>query len=142
MLKALSLFLFAAAMVAASGYAQQAQVTIPVNKTRADNGRQMYVNYCAPCHGVDGRGNGAVATELKVPPPDLSMLSKNNQGMYPAVHVEAVLRFGVSSPAHGSKEMPIWGPVFHTLDHPAGSSDIEALRISNVVRYVETLQAK
>lgn len=35
------------------------KVIIPASKTQATNGKQMYVSYCAPCHGVDGRGGGS-----------------------------------------------------------------------------------
>ena len=68
MLKNLFLAGLAAAVVAGVGYANQPiakTVIIPVSKVPANNGKQMYVNYCAPCHGVDGKGNGPVAAALK-----------------------------------------------------------------------------
>ena len=43
------------------------------------NGKQMYVSYCAPCHGVDGKGNGPVAAALKKQPADLAVLSKKQR---------------------------------------------------------------
>jgi mono/diheme cytochrome c family protein len=61
MLKRLTLASMAAALVACMGYAQTTNnVTIPVTKTPATSGKQMFVNYCAPCHGVDGTGQGPV----------------------------------------------------------------------------------
>jgi cytochrome c553 len=58
MLKRLLVTAMTAVVAAGMCYADQstAKVTIPVDKTNASNGKQMYVNYCAPCHGVDGRG--------------------------------------------------------------------------------------
>jgi hypothetical protein len=73
---------------------------------------------------------------------DLTQLSKNNKGVYPAQHVIATLKFGVQTSAHGSKAMPVWGPVLKTVDSPSGSQDRQTLRIANLVNYVETLQAK
>src|SRR5207249_3010598 len=32
-----------------------------------DAGRQRYVTYCAPCHGLSGRGDGPVAREFEPP---------------------------------------------------------------------------
>ncbi len=136
-----SLFMFAAALVAVLGYAQKpSSVNIKAEPTQADNGKQMFVSYCAPCHGMDGRGQGPVASALQTKPTDLTVLSQNNHGEYPAEHVAAVLRFGVENAAHGSKQMPIWGPVFYRMDHKMGSTSAQALRIRNVVGYIKTLQ--
>lgn len=139
-MRRVSLFVFLAALAAVLGYAQASSVTIKVNPTRANNGKQMFVSYCAPCHAVDGRGQGPVAPALQTRPTDLTMLSRNNHGEYPEDHVVAVLRFGVENPAHGSKQMPIWGPVFYRLDSSMGSTTAQTLRISNVVKYIKTLQ--
>ncbi len=131
-----------AALSAAVVCAQQTKITIQAPRTPADNGKVMYENYCASCHGLDGRGRGPTAEALKFPPPDITTMTKSHNGTYPAQHVEAVLRFGVDNPAHGSKEMPIWGPVLKSMDHAEGSNPVQALRITNLVRYVETLQVK
>ncbi len=143
MFKRLFLTALAAAVVVGMGYAQQttAKVTIPVNRTPAYSGKQMYTSYCASCHGVDGRGNGPVAAELKVAPADLTVLSKEHNGKYPSAHVMAVLHFGTETSAHGTAEMPIWGPIFGNMDHGT-SQDVETLRVSNLARYVQALQAK
>ena len=144
MFKRLFFTALAAAVVVGMGYAQQStsKVTINVKKTPAYSGKQMYTSYCAPCHGVDGRGNGPVADSLKVAPADLSVLSNDHNGKFPATHVISVLQFGSEAPAHGSKEMPVWGPIFGQMDHPDASQDTQALRISNLTRYIETLQVK
>ena len=60
----------AATLAVGVSYADQStsKVTIPVNKTAATSGKQMYAGYCAPCHGVDARGQGPVASALKASP--------------------------------------------------------------------------
>ena len=86
MLKKLFLAGLAAAVVAGVGYANQSTaktVIIPVSKAPANNGKQMYVNFCAPCHGVDGKGNGPAAAALKKQPTDLAALSRNHGGKLP-----------------------------------------------------------
>jgi mono/diheme cytochrome c family protein len=131
-----------AALSAAVLCAQQSKITVRVPRTPADSGKQMYVNHCAPCHGVDGRGHGPTAAALKFPPPDLTTIAKAHNGVFPAEHVEAVLRFGVDNPAHGSKEMPVWGPLLRSRDEIGGTNPEQALRMSNLVRYVKALQVK
>jgi len=139
-MRSFSLFVFLAVLTACLGYAQKSSVNIKVDQTRADNGKQMFANYCAPCHGVDGRGQGPVASALQTKPTDLTLMSRNHNGQFPENHLVSVLRFGVETPAHGSKQMPVWGPVLRQLDHSSGSQKTDTLRIFNLVAYLKTLQ--
>lgn len=141
-------FLFAAMVAAIAVNMGQAQsrstttVNIPVGKTQADNGKQMFGSYCAPCHGMDGRGRGPTASALTVAPPDLTVLRKNNHGTFPETHIVSVLQFGPSLPAHGSSQMPIWGPILGTADDQSLSDQARALRIRNLTRYIQSIQEK
>ncbi len=123
-------------------YADQTKgkVIIPVNKTNPTNGKQMYTGYCAPCHGIDGRGNGPAARALKSQPVDLTGLAKANHGKYPDTHIMSVLKFGSEMPAHGSVDMPVWGPILGRMSQ-VNAQDSQ-LRMSNLSRYLETLQVK
>lgn len=111
-----------------------------LNRTSATNGKQMFNNYCASCHGLDGKGNGPVAPTLKMPPTDLTVLSKNNHGQFPESHVINVLQNGTAIRSHGTPDMPIWGPLLGRME--GRSPQVQKLRISNLVRYLETLQSK
>jgi mono/diheme cytochrome c family protein len=144
MLKNLFFVALAAAVAVGIGYADQSTSNVVINagRTQANNGKQMYMNYCAPCHGADGKGNGPVSGALKSPPDNLTLLSRNNGGTYPAVHVEAVLRFGTKNSAHGTTQMPVWGPVFDRMDPNSGQTNENVLRISNLSEYLESIQAK
>jgi mono/diheme cytochrome c family protein len=93
--------------------------------------------YCAACHGKNAKGNGPAASELKIPPPDLTTLAKRNKGKFPADYVTRVLVSG-PKPAHGTPEMPIWGPLFAELN-AKGRVTVE---IDSVVHYLESLQEK
>ena len=142
MFKSASLALLAAVVAAGVVYASQPdnKVTLQVHKVPASNGKLMYGNYCAPCHGASAKGDGPVASSLKVPPTDLTVLSKNNNGKYPGSHIASILESGPPIAAHGSAEMPIWGSVFAKMD-TSNTMDRE-LRISNLSRYLESIQAK
>ena len=39
------------------------------------SGREDFADYCAACHGIDGSGQGAVASVLDASPADLTMLA-------------------------------------------------------------------
>jgi mono/diheme cytochrome c family protein len=137
--------LFAASFVGivlGIGFAQQSNLTIPAGKTSANDGKQMFGSYCAPCHGMDGRGHGPVAGALIEKPSDLTLLSKINRGNYPAVHVISVLQAGSRVEAHGTKDMPVWGPILGTLDHSSENRSLQTLRVSNLADYIQSLQAK
>jgi mono/diheme cytochrome c family protein len=110
---------------------------VPVTRT-SNSGKEMFGAYCAPCHGLDGTGNGPAATALKKMPADLTQLAAKSGGKYPSAHVFATLK-QVDSPVHGSKEMPVWG----TLLSSVSSSEAETqLRMNNLVSYVQSLQKR
>jgi mono/diheme cytochrome c family protein len=142
MLKHLLLITFAAVVVVGIGYADQSKskVVIPVDRTAVTDGKQMYVSYCAPCHGLDGKGNGEVASELRRHPTDLTVLSKNNKGRFPDMHILAVLQFGTDVPAHGTAQMPVWGPILGNMDHT--SAQTKLLRMNNLSSYLKSIQEK
>lgn len=104
-------------------------------------GRDLFEFYCASCHGRDGKGGGPVVPALRTPPPDLTTLTGRNGGMFPLERIrDFVTGEGDRLPdAHGSKEMPVWGPIFHALD-PADTTN--RVRIGNIVTYIESIQAK
>jgi mono/diheme cytochrome c family protein len=110
----------------------------PIARTSPSSGAEMYVNYCASCHGKDGKGNGPAAAALKKAPTDLTQLAKANGGQFPAtkVYVSISGEFGV--PAHGSGQMPVWGEVFSQ----SGGAAESKLRLTNLTNYIQSIQQK
>ncbi|MGD0215175.1 MAG: c-type cytochrome [Terriglobales bacterium] len=113
---------------------------VPMKATSPVSGKEMYTAYCAVCHGTDGKGGGPAAAALKIPPSDLTQLSKSNGGKYPSLKVEASIRGESPLPAHGSKEMPVWGTLFWNMSN--GHEGEVQQRVANLTRYIESLQAK
>jgi mono/diheme cytochrome c family protein len=107
----------------------------PVPYSDPTSGAQMYKDYCASCHGLQGKGDGPAAPLLKSAPTDLSRLAERNGGRYPSMKVTGTLKYGSSGNAHGTIDMPIWADVFHSWFH--GAPD---LRANNLVKYVASLQ--
>ncbi len=128
------------ALLAVPAYGQKKEVKKePIGMTSPASGSEMFNSYCAPCHGKDATGNGPAATALKDPPANLTQLAKKNGGKFPADHVASVLRSGVAG-AHGSTDMPVWGPLFSRVS--SKDDAIVQMRIANLIHYLESLQIK
>jgi len=77
-----------------------------------NTGQKVYQTHCAVCHGARGRGDGPFAALLRVAPADLSTLAARNGGAMPFWPVYETISGAELLPAHGSREMPIWGETF------------------------------
>jgi mono/diheme cytochrome c family protein len=113
---------------------------VPVKAVSPASGKDMYMSYCAVCHGTDGKGGGPAASALKIPPTDLTLLTKTNGGKYPALKVTSTIRGETALPSHGSKEMPVWGTLFWSMS--SGHQGEVQQRVVNLTHYIETMQAK
>ena len=112
---------------------------VPMVQSDPTSGKQMYKDYCAVCHGADGKGGGPAADALKTAPPDLTTMAKRYGEKSVALKVGAALEFGAPNKAHGTSEMPVWGPLFSATDR---NQQARAMRISNLSQYVDSLQQK
>jgi len=108
--------------------------------TSPASGKEMFMSYCASCHGKDAKGGGPAAAALKQAPANLTELAKENGGKYPADLVTSVLRGQTKLMAHGDQDMPVWGPVFWKMSQ--GHEEQVQMRIANLNHYIESLQQK
>jgi len=115
---------------------------------KEDLGQREYYANCAVCHGPSGKGDGPFAAQLKVRVPDLTVLSKNNNGVFPASRVYEVIDGRQHLMAHGARDMPIWGDVYKTEgapnvdDFPFNAEAFARGRILLLLDYLYRLQAK
>jgi mono/diheme cytochrome c family protein len=100
----------------------------------------MYKQYCATCHGATAKGDGPLGSFLKVPPPDLTQLAQRNAGKFPYENVARILRFGPGPSAHGTSDMPTWGPIFGYFDKQNETAVQQ--RIKNLCDYLASLQER
>lgn len=108
--------------------------------TDPSSGKGMYLEYCASCHGVDGKGNGPAAPALKITPTDLTQLAAKNGGTFPDAHIMQVIKGDTMTAAHGNKDMPVWGPVF--LQMSGHDTAQVQQRIRNLTKYLASIQQK
>ncbi len=138
--------LFLLFCTACSGPAQpatpsvQAAAQVTTHAPEPMSGAAMYSAYCASCHGVDGKGGGPAAPALKSKLPDLTLMAKKKQGKFPEGDVFQVIKWGGGIVGHGSKEMPVWGIAFRTLN-PKDEAEVN-VRVNSLVQYLESLQQK
>jgi len=141
----MSLHIVSLALCIAAGvsYAQEQKPEVkhvPAPVASAGSGKEMFQAYCASCHGATGKGDGPAAAAFKSPPTDLTALSKNNGGKFPADRVLSILRGQGTVSAHGNRDMPVWGPVFWRISQ-GHESEVQQ-RITNLSSYIESLQSK
>lgn len=108
---------------------------VPIPRVSAADGKEMFAAYCAACHGKAAKGDGPAAAALKKAPADLTTLSARNKGDFPEVRVRRYIEGLDEVAAHGTREMPVWGPLFRDLNR-----DTAALRIEALAGYLKSLQ--
>lgn len=106
-----------------------------------NGGKQMYLKYCASCHGSAGQGDGPVSRDLKINVPDLTLLRAKNKGIYPLNRVMSSIDGGRVVRGHGTRTMPVWGEVFRTEHEKEKYTELTSLLKSKIIaEYVGTLQ--
>lgn len=104
-------------------------------------GREMYMTYCAPCHGEDGKGGPAEARKLADGRADLTALSRRNGGKFPADRIRLILGGLEDIPAqHGPHSMPIWADLFDTRSNTDRARANE--QFDTLAAYLESIQRK
>jgi len=105
---------------------------------RSVKGPDLFRAYCASCHGLDAKGAGPAASALNAKLPDLTLLRRKNHGRFPAARAREVITGEQVVAAHGSREMPIWGPIFHQVE---ADEDWGNVRLDNLMKYLESIQS-
>lgn len=120
--------------------------SLAVAQTRGiDIGKREFEQSCASCHGVNGKGSGTVTPWLRKSPPDLTLLSKSNGGIFPMDRLYKSIS-GEDSSAHGSREMPVWGQVYrmsaaeYYMEQRYNDEAIVRARILSLLEYINRLQ--
>jgi mono/diheme cytochrome c family protein len=118
---------------------------------KVDIGKSEYMNSCALCHGLDGKGGGSVLDILKKSPADLTTLSKNNKGVFPFDRVYATIDGREMVMGHGDRDMPAWGNRYsadttkaaeYYMDVPYYTEMYVRSRILALIDYLNRIQAK
>jgi mono/diheme cytochrome c family protein len=105
------------------------------------SGKPLYDQYCATCHGRDGKGGGPSANLLSVKPTDLTQIAKNNKGDFPFWSVYDAIDGRKLVKGHGDREMPIWGQAL-TLGGSTAAGAQARGQILALVHYIQSIQVQ
>jgi hypothetical protein len=103
---------------------------------------QLYQRFCASCHGRQGYGDGPVAPTLKVMVPDLTRIARRQQnGEFPEQRIREIVDGRAVLPAHGLRDMPVWGYELEAQAPPdqPGRAAAQGL-IDKLVAYLRSIQ--
>ena len=103
-------------------------------------GEQTFQTHCASCHGPLAEGDGPIAGTLNAPVPNLRMLSQRNGGTFPTDAVASYIDGRSYPAAHGTREMPVWGPVFSATQQLVVGAESPEQRIAGVMTFLRELQ--
>jgi mono/diheme cytochrome c family protein len=108
--------------------------------TDTAEGRHLFRIYCTGCHGNAAKGDGPAAAELQSPPPDLTLLSKYNDGEFPREVVARKISGLEQSPGHSAGAMPLWSFNWMETGSDTDQRAVVEVRIRQLVRYLESVQ--
>lgn len=102
------------------------------------DGKAIYMQYCAACHGTKGDGKGPMAPVLTTPPTNLRLLSQKYGNPLPQDQIAKFIDGRADVKAHGPRDMPVWGQRFNAQSN--GNEADTAARIAKLTAYLQSIQ--
>lgn len=133
-----------AATLGAAGTGLAAEKTV----RKVDIGKLEYEANCASCHGVSGKGDGVLKPYLTKSATDLTVVAKQNGGVFPINRVYEVIDGRTDIKAHGGRDMPVWGRDYsvkaaeYYIDVPYDPDAYVRAKILALIDYIYRMQAK
>jgi mono/diheme cytochrome c family protein len=109
---------------------------------RAELGKGLYTEYCAPCHGAVAKAGSAPSARVG-DAPDLTRLAERPGGPVSRDELATYIDGRREIAQHGTREMPVWGTRLYE-DYPQ-TSGTEAVRegtVSLILDYLQTIQVE
>lgn len=109
-------------------------------------GRLLFQKFCVSCHGSRAMGDGPLSGSLNPKPADLTKLSARNGGLFPFWHAYRTIDGRNQVPAHGTRDMPVFGIWFRIPDDEVSIetewADQVRGRIWQLLSYLESIQER
>ena len=109
----------------------------PASADQATEGKAIFMQYCASCHGPRGAGNGPLAATLTMPPANLCLLSQRFGNPLPQDIMERFIDGRADGKAHGPRDMPVWGERFYAESN-GGSRNQTTHRKADSIPAIDT----
>ena len=111
----------------------------------SDAHKALYLQYCASCHGPNGKGDGTLSRILWTKPADLTQIAKKNGGQFPFQKVVEFIDGTNPVRAHGAPDMPVWGEIFRHEATTASEKEKQARaqgKAMFITEYLRSIQDK
>jgi mono/diheme cytochrome c family protein len=102
-------------------------------------GRAIYLQYCASCHGMAADGKGPLAPILTTPPANLRLLAARYGNPLPEDQIARFIDGRADIKAHGPRDMPVWGTQF--FPEAQGAESGVRFLIARLVAYLQSIQS-
>lgn len=116
---------------------------VPDQMPETADGRALFMENCAICHGADARGNGPMSSALTPPPLDLTLIAASNGGTFPRAKVLSAIDGYTKSDLSGPN-MPEFGDLLRGDLVPYDSGDgvlsPTPRKLVALVEYLEAVQ--
>lgn len=125
-------------MLAAAG-------AVSAQNTEVEKGQDLFLYFCAECHGNDAESIGPMAEMLAVRPPKLTSLAGRNGGKFPTESVAMQIDGRISLPSHG--DMPVFGPYLDSIQSvaiklPSGQPMMVTQNLADLIAYLQFVQTE
>ena len=111
------------------------------SRKRLTIGSSLFRTNCASCHGVDGKGEGPVADQLRFVPTDLTTIARRNGDKFPGDEVRRMIDGRDDVKGHRATDMPIWGDAFKKPEEKYSAKKAPE-KIGYVIEYIESIQTR
>jgi mono/diheme cytochrome c family protein len=107
-----------------------------------DEGRALFMQHCAACHGPGAQGDGPLAAELGLMPADLTRIAQRNGGALPRAQVMSTIDGYARSDAPDG--MPEFGVLLEgdlvPFDSGDGMQTPTPRKLVALLEYLESIQ--
>ncbi|WP_439523433.1 c-type cytochrome [Marivita sp.] len=115
----------------------------PEEMPQVSDGRALFMENCAICHGADAKGNGPMARAMRNPPLDLTLIAARNDGSFPRVQVLSKIDGYTKADLQGP-DMPEFGALLEgdlvPLDTGDGVMTPTPRKLVALLEYIESIQ--
>lgn len=140
----MALGLAVATLAACDETGMQTTTAASAGMPSAAEGEQLFMEYCAACHGADAKGDGRMARAMRVPPKNLTLLSVRSGDTFPTARVLSTIdgyaRSDIDGPA-----MPEFGGLLSGELVPYDSGDgvltPTPRKLVAITEYLRSIQA-
>jgi len=110
------------------------------NAAGAADGRKLYLEHCAACHGLKADGHGPLEPELAKPAADLRFLAKRYGNPLPYDQIARFMDGRADVKAHGSRDMPVWGEEMWKYPPGHAHSNEVSEPVAKIIKYLQSIQ--